>query len=137
MSLVRPYLFTVLCVALAPGAASSTVADIPRLDGEIKVDGVLSGGEWNDALTLELHIETDPAENEPAPVKTTAFLIEDGENLYVAFAADDPNPDVIRAYLRDRDSAWNDDHVGIILDTYNDERRAFEFYANPLGVQMD
>jgi hypothetical protein len=124
-------------VALVPGIASANVAEIPRLDGEIKVDGVLSGGEWSDALRLELHIETDPAENEPAPVRTTAFLVEDGESLYVAFAADDPDPDVIRAYLRDRDAAWSDDYVGIILDTYNDERRAFEFYANPLGVQMD
>ena len=137
MSLVRPHLLAVLCVALVPGIASANVAEIPRLDGEIKVDGVLSGGEWSDALRLELHIETDPAENEPAPVRTTAFLVEDGESLYVAFAADDPDPDVIRAYLRDRDAAWSDDYVGIILDTYNDERRAFEFYANPLGVQMD
>ena len=38
---------------------------------------------------------------------------------------------------RDRASAWNDDFVGIVIDTYGDERRAFEFFANPLGVQMD
>ena len=30
-----------------------------------------------------------------------------------------------------------DDFVGIVLDTFNDERRAFEFFVNPLGVQMD
>ena len=64
-----------MCLALAPGVASSNVAEIPRLDGEIKVDGVLSGGEWHDALRLELNIETDPAENEPAPVRTTAIMI--------------------------------------------------------------
>src|SRR5262249_19724817 len=27
--------------------------------------------------------------------------------------------------------------VGVVLDTFNDERRAFEFFVNPLGVQMD
>ena len=137
MPLFCLYLLTFLCLALAPGAAYSSVANVPRFNGEIIVDGVLSAGEWSDAVRLELHLETDPAENGPAPVETTAFLIEDGENLYVAFEANDPNPEVIRAYLRDRDSAWSDDHVGIVLDTYNDERRAFEFYANPLGVQMD
>jgi hypothetical protein len=26
---------------------------------------------------------------------------------------------------------------GVVLDTFNDERRAFEFFVNPLGVQMD
>ncbi|MDX1385594.1 MAG: hypothetical protein R3190_18220 [Thermoanaerobaculia bacterium] len=36
-----------------------------------------------------------------------------------------------------RDTAWDDDFVGVVLDTFNDERRAFEFFANPLGVQMD
>src|SRR6185436_20135275 len=36
-----------------------------------------------------------------------------------------------------RDNAFGDDFLGIILDTFNDQRRAFEFFANPLGVQMD
>ncbi|MDJ0814151.1 MAG: DUF5916 domain-containing protein, partial [Woeseiaceae bacterium] len=75
--------------------------------------------------------------NIPARVPTTAYVVENGETLFVAFDARDPDPAAIRAFLRDRDAAWDDDYVGIILDTYGDERRAFEFYANPLGVQMD
>ncbi len=63
--------------------------------------------------------------------------MEDGEVLYVAFIALDPDPDQIRAFYRDRDSMWNDDWVSIVLDTFNDERRAFEFFANPYGVQAD
>jgi hypothetical protein len=63
--------------------------------------------------------------------------MEDGVNLYVAFDARDPDPSKIRAYLRDRDSAYNDDFVGVVIDSYNDERRAFEFFSNPLGSQMD
>lgn len=122
---------------LIPAVVMASVSNLPRLQGEILIDGVLSEGEWSDAVRIELDIETDPAENLPAPVRTVALLVEDGQNLYVAFNARDPNPDAIRAYLRDRDTAWEDDHVGIILDTFNDERRAFEFYANPLGVQMD
>ena len=127
----------VLCAAMAPAAVLGAVSDLPRLQSEISIDGVLSAGEWADAVRIELDVETGPAENVPAPVRTTAYLIEDGENLYVAFDARDPAPAAIRAYLRDRDSAWEDDHVGIVLDTYNDERRAFQFFANPLGVQMD
>ncbi len=115
-------------------AASS---DLPRLSGEIRIDGVLEKEEWEGAVRIDLGVETSPAENQPAPVRTTAFLIEDGENLYVGFDARDPDPESIRAYLRDRDSAWEDDYVGISLDTYNDERRAFQFFSNPLGVQMD
>ena len=92
---------------------------------------------WQDAVRVDVDIETRPGENIRAPVDTTAYLIEDGENLYLAFDAEDPDPASIRAYLRDRDSAWNDDFIGVVLDTYNDERRAFQFFANPLGVQMD
>ena len=35
------------------------------------------------------------------------------------------------------DSAFDDDFVGLVVDTFNDERRAFEFFVNPLGIQMD
>ena len=126
-----------LAAAFIPAVGEAAVAELPRLGGEIEIDGVLSEGEWADAVRLELHVETNPAENGPAPVKTFVYLVEDGESLFVAFDAHDPDPAAIRAYLRDRDSAWDDDHVGIVLDTYNDERRAFQFFANPLGVQMD
>lgn len=122
---------------MLPSLSVATTSELPRLEGEIKIDGVLENGEWQGAVRIDLGVETSPAENQPAPVRTTAFLIEDGENLYVAFDAKDPDPQAIRAYLRDRDSAWEDDYVGISLDTYNDERRAFQFFANPLGVQMD
>jgi len=92
---------------------------------------------WQEAARVDLDYETRPGENIAARVKTAVYLIEDGENLYLAFDAEDPNPMAIRAYLRDRDSAWSDDFVGVALDTFNDERRAFQFFANPLGVQMD
>mgnify|MGYP001820747319 CR=1 FL=1 len=119
------------------GQAVASVVDLPRTDGSFSIDGVLDEAAWNGALRVDLDVETDPGENIEAVVATRAFLIEDGANLYVAFEADDPEPRAIRAYLRDRDTAWSDDYVGILLDTYNDERRAFEFYANALGVQMD
>ena len=137
MSYIRPSLIFCFLAAFTPISAAATYADLPRLVGKVEVDGILSDGEWADAVQIELDIETDPAENGPAPVRTVVYLVEDGENLFIAFDAHDPDPGAIRAYLRDRDSAWEDDHVGIILDTYNDERHAFEFYANPLGVQMD
>ena len=36
-----------------------------------------------------------------------------------------------------RDNIWDDDYVGILFDTFNDQRRAYEFDFNPLGVQAD
>jgi len=110
---------------------------MPRTSDAITIDGVMDEAAWRQATQISLDNETHPGENIPALVDTTAYIIEDGERLYIAFDARDPDPSQIRAFLQDRDSAWNDDFVGVVLDTYNDERRAFEFFSNPLGVQMD
>jgi len=104
---------------------------------EPRIDGQIDQGEWSQATRIPVNIETNPNDNVPAEVEAQALLMEDGEVLYVAFIALDPDPDQIRAFYRDRDSMWNDDWVAIILDTFNDERRAFEFFANPYGVQAD
>jgi hypothetical protein len=135
----------VLTVALAPlgraeelgVAPAGTLGQIPHVAGEAKVDGVLDEAIWAQALVVDLAVETQPRENVRAEFETKVYLVENGSELLVAFDARDPEPESIRAYLRDSDAAWNDDWIGIILDTFNDERRAFEFFANPLGVQMD
>ncbi len=57
--------------------------------------------------------------------------------MLIAFKAYDPEPSTIRARYRDRDRMFGDDFVGVTLDTFNDERRAYEFMVNPLGVQGD
>jgi len=126
-----------LFAALLASVAVANVSDLPSTDSSFLIDGVMDEDGWSDAAQIHVNVETQPGENTAAPVKTIAYIVEDGENLYIAFDARDPNPAAIRAYLRDRDSAWNDDFVGIVLDTYGDERRAFEFFANALGVQMD
>jgi len=127
-----------MMLVAAPVRANTTgIQDLPRVDASVSIDGVLDDDAWHHALQIDIDTETRPGENTPAKVKTVAYLLEDGENLYIAFDARDPDPSKIRAYLRDRDSAYNDDFVGIIIDSYNDKRRAFQFFANPLGSQMD
>ena len=126
-------------VASVAEVESSRVASlaIPHSQEAVQIDGVLNDAIWRSALTLPLTIETYPRENQTPTVETIAYLVENGDQLLIAFDARDPEPESIRAYLRDRDSAFNDDFVGVVLDTFNDQRRAFEFFVNPLGVQMD
>jgi hypothetical protein len=110
---------------------------VSRLADSIRVDGKLEESTYSAPPTFELAYETRPAENQPAPVKTEVWITYDNSSLYAAFRAHDPDPRQIRARYSDRDAAYNDDFVGIVLDTFNDQRRAFEFFVNPLGVQMD
>ncbi len=133
-------------VAAVPGASAADTADaagtvdvhsLPTLSDPVVIDGIIDEPHWKRALSVDLLYETDPSENTPARQATTAYLYEDGENLYVAFRAEDTEIELLRAYLRDRDSAFDDDFVGIQLDTFNDEQRAYEFFVNPYGAQMD
>ncbi|NKB34560.1 MAG: hydrolase [Pseudomonadales bacterium] len=118
-------------------AQSTNNFSIPRISQAPTIDGVVEDNEWTAATRIPINVEIAPGDNVEAEVFAEALLMEDGEVLYVAFVAEDPDPSQIRAIYRDRDSAWNDDWIGIILDTFNDERRAFEFFVNPLGVQID
>ena len=118
-------------------AAAPDPLAIPRTHTAPVIDGNVEALEWLGAARVEVDIEFDPADNAPADVSAGALIMEDGENLYIAFIADDPEPDRIRAYFKDRDAIGDDDWMAVVLDTFNDERRAYSFTVNPLGVQAD
>ena len=110
---------------------------IPSTDTPVRIDGVLDDSAWENALELELKYETSPGDNAEPPVETFVLLAYDRSHLYVAFRCLDPDPSSIRARLSDRDHDYGDDFVGVILDTFNDERRSFFLWSNPFGVQED
>lgn len=119
---------------------AGTITDpcrVPRSGAEIKVDAVLDEPAWDEALLLELKYEVRPGENVPPPVRTEVLLTYNKENLYAAFRCFDPDPSAIRAHLRDRDTLGGDDWVALIFDTFNDNRRSFDFIVTAMGVQFD
>jgi len=120
-----------------PAGAGPVVYHARRALAEIVIDGHVDEPAWADALRLELDYEVSPGENVPPPVRTDLLVAYDDSNVYFAFKAYDPDPARIRARYSDRDKAWSDDWVGVVLDTFNDQRRAYELLCNPLGVQMD
>ena len=101
------------------------------------MDGVLDDAAWAQAATVDLPFEVTPGDNTPAPVKTTVRMAYTDRRTRHRLPRRRPRPPRIRAYLRDRDSLYSDDFVGVMLDTFDDERRAYEFFVNPLGVQAD
>lgn len=122
----------------APLAARSF--DVERATSPVKVDGVLDEQAWRDALVYDIPYEWLPGDNTPAPVKTDFLVTYDNDFLYAAWRCFDPQPAAIRAHLMDRDeiaTLVQDDHVMLMIDTFNDERRGFQIRVNPLGVQAD
>jgi hypothetical protein len=148
-----PTLALLLMAAAAPALPQTAAApqtekqkvESPRYDvtkalSNIKIDGDLNEEAWASATVLLLPFEWTPGDNIPAPVKTECLVTYDTHNFYVAFRCYDPEPRKIRAHLMDRDDSDKlilDDHISIMIDSFNDERRGFQFRVNPLGVQAD
>ena len=110
---------------------------VHRSESPIKVDAVLDEPAWRNAEVINISYEWMPGDNIPAPVETEVRISYDEDFFYISYVAYDPDPSQIRAHIRDRDTAFADDHIGFMLDTFNDERRGFQFRLNPVGVQMD
>jgi hypothetical protein len=100
------------------------------------IDGTLNDAEWSDAISYELEFEVSPGRNAPALLKTIASIKHDEDYLYVAFKAY-ADKEKIRATTRVRDTAWDEDYVGVVIDTYGDDRYAIAIGQNALGSQLD
>ena len=144
---LKPRALTIALLLCAPFAQaqdakpatpeSLPASAIPRLQGDIVIDGKLDDAAWQGALEQSIDYDIQPGDNTPAEAKTKVRIGYTDEALYVSFKAQDPDPSSVRANLRDRDAMFNDDWVGVFLDTFNDNRRGYELVVNPLGVQGD
>ena len=100
------------------------------------IDGKLDDEVWKQAVVLKDFYQVQPGDN-IAPSKLTEVMLgHDAKFLYIAFHCFD-EPDKVRANIPKRDNIFDDDYVGILFDTFNDHRKAYEFDFNPLGVQAD
>jgi hypothetical protein len=138
-----PWLILASLLLLAAAAAAQGPAEnyvISPAASKIKVDGLLDEEAWQKATVIKLPYEWTPGDNAPAPVETECLVTFDRAGFYIAFRCFDPTPGEIRAHLMDRDATdtlIQDDHINVIIDSFNDERRGFQFRVNPLGVQAD
>lgn len=136
MTPIRTALALAALLAALPVLAQETTR-VPHTGTDIAIDGRLDDAAWAQAAPIDLPYEISPADSTPAPVRTTMRIVTTRDALYLSFHALEPDPSQIRAHLTDRDGAFRDDFVGVMLDTFDDHRRAYEFFVNPLGVQMD
>src|SRR5205085_599407 len=109
---------------------------IPRLEKPPVIDGKLDAGEWQGAAIFKDFFQTDPGYNVSASEPTEVFMGYDAHTLYIAFRCYD-EPGKVRATVPKRDDVFADDTIRVLLDTYNDQRKAYVLTFNPLGVQED
>lgn len=114
------------------------IAEACQLDGaDIRIDGRLNDYIWEKAPRYGDFIQQRP-EDGAAPSQNTEFAVcYDSEYLYVAVRAFDDEPSQITGILTRRDESSPSDWVYISIDSYHDNRTAFEFGLNAAGVKQD
>ena len=124
--------------ATPPSVKSATIVHVdkpPLLEDFL---GMKPSPEWEGKLSkFDEFIQANPRDGQPATYRTEAYLGYDAKNLYVIFICFDKEPGKIRARLARRENIYDDDTVQIMIDTFHDQRRAYSFVINPLGIQLD
>lgn len=109
---------------------------LPRIAGDIRIDGSLSEPAWASAAIMTGFSQYSPVDGVAAADSTEVRAIYADHAIYFGIRAFEPHGAVI-ATRADRDRIAGDDHVRLLLDTFNDRRRAFLIAVNPFGVQSD
>lgn len=123
--------------AVYNGRAGQTDVRIPRITGShITVDGEFDEPAWRQAALLTGFSQYEPVDGRPATDSTEVLVWYAPNAIYFGVRAFEEHGQV-HATLADRDHIDSDDYVQIVLDTFDDHRRAFVFGVNPLGVQAD
>lgn len=104
----------------------------------LELDGRLDEDFWKQAAAATAFRQQEPLEGQLASEQTAVRVVYDEKNLYLGVRLFDSNPDQIKAFQRRRDADLSTDDVfAFILDTYNDQRSAFYFEINPVGLMGD
>jgi hypothetical protein len=111
---------------------------VPRVEtAVVRIDGVLDEDVWRQAALLTGFSQYRPVDSRPAEDSTQVLVFYAPDAIYFGIRAFEKHGNVVRATLADRDNIGADDNIQILLDTFNDRRRALLFAVNPLGAQQD
>ena len=103
-----------------------------------KLDGVLDDEAWSSGPeTLDPWMSYNPLRGQSELLQTQVWVAYDDKAIYFAFKCLDPEPDKIRTTISRRDNVWNDDWVGVSLDSSRAGQMAYHMFINPSGIQMD
>ena len=135
LSLVCLYTLSVSACAQVVAQQNKDIR-IPKLATRPNIEQFLDGRSRSDMLRVDDFRQRHPGDGVPASRKTAAYVGYDDVNFYAVFVCESPVSER-RARLSKRDDVFADEVVGVILDTYHDHQRGFEFFVNPYGVQAD
>ncbi len=126
-------------------AKGSPKADSPFLELQIsriaespKIDGTLDEAVWKaPPLPIGEWLTYNPLYGNRIAQSTRVWAAYDNTGLYFAFHCLDSEPEKIKTAISRRDTIFNDDWVGMSLDSLGSHQSSYEFLVNPSGIQAD
>lgn len=123
-------------ILLVLGLIASRTAEAVFISEPLCIDGMLDEACWQENPGITDFVEHYP-DRGAEPVDSTRIIICYDHNYLYFGCFCFQNPDSTTARLVPRESYGDGDDVTISLDTYDDDRNAFQFSINPLGIQRD
>ena len=131
------YVFILLCLPALLGAQGKPSLEAVRIEGKVKLDGILDEAVWQDVPVGTDFVVLRPNPGEPASQPTQVKVVYDNLGIYIGATLLDSKPDSIRAELTERDDLGNTDFFGIVVDPYQSGINGFTFIVTPANVQYD
>lgn len=136
-SAVAAVIFIILGLALEVPAEAAVAAvrtfAAARAERPPTFDPTLSDPEWQQALIANNF--QNLTTRAPAKFETTAYLLYDDKNVYVAFRAEQPGVAIHASQTTNDIGFGQDDLVGVGLDTSGAGSAVYYFETSPRGVR--
>jgi hypothetical protein len=101
------------------------------------IDGHLNDSCWTQCRPYGNFTQVQPSQESATSESTLCYFAYDSENIYFAAKCYDSEPNKVIANVKRREDIAGDDVIELMLDTYNEQRSAYSFDLNPLGIQGD
>ena len=104
------------------------------------MDGVLDEAVYEREQPFGGLIQVAPSYGEPMTERSDVWVTYDDRHIYITCRCWDSAPPgewVVNELRRDTNGLRQNDHIGVMLDTFYDRRSGFAFYTNPLGARAD
>jgi hypothetical protein len=136
MSTVRGLALLLLWVTPAAAQGRDAVWPLPRLQGEIRVDGRSDDPAWQAVAPLPMTVYL-PAYGAVPSERTDARIGYDADAIYVMVDAWESHEGGVRASSMIRDDDSPGDFINLTLDTFGDRQNAVSFSTTPGGQRND
>jgi hypothetical protein len=102
------------------------------------IDGRLDEPAWATAQVIDVFMQADPREGEPASARTVVRVLAGPKALIIGIDCEQPAGVGVVSFSVRRDATLTqEDHVRLVLGPFMDGRSGYVFAVNPSGARYD